>query len=72
MRARPPGSGRWELRAYVGNDPETGKPRQVSRTFRGGKRLAKKALDKLVHEVAEGHHVGTTATVGKQKRWLRP
>lgn len=72
MRERPPGSGRWELRAYVGTDPETGRPRQVSRSFRGGKRLATKALDKLVHEVAEGHHIGTTATVGKLlDEWLR-
>lgn len=65
LRERPPKSGRWELRAYVGQDPETGKPRQVSRVFRGAKREAVKALDKLVHEVSEGQHVGTTATFGK-------
>ena len=77
MRERPPGSKRWELRAYIGRDPatarvdpETGKtipgpPRQVSRVFHGGKRDATKALDALVAEVREGQHVGTTATVGK-------
>ena len=65
LRERPPKSGRWELRAYVGKDPETGKPRQVSRVFRGGKREAVKALDKLVHEVDEGQHVGSTATFSK-------
>jgi integrase len=60
------------LRAYVGTDPETGKPRQVSRTFRGGKRAARKQLDKLVAEVHAGHHIGTTATVGKLlDEWLR-
>ena len=65
MRERPARSGRWELRAYVGRDAETGKPRQVSRVFRGGKRDATKALDKLVHEVSEGQYIGTTATFGK-------
>jgi integrase len=65
MRERPAKSGRWELRAYVGRDPETRKPRQVSRVFRGGKREAIKALDRLVREVDEGQHVGTGATFGK-------
>ena len=71
MRERPEGSKRWELRAYVGQDPETGKPRQVSRSFRGGKREARRQLDKLVSEVRAGHHIGTTATVGKLlDEWL--
>jgi integrase len=71
LRERPPGSGRWELRAYVGQDPETGRPRQVSRAFRGGKRAARHQLDKLVSEVHAGHHIGTTATVGKLlDEWL--
>jgi integrase len=65
MRERPANSKRWELRAYAGRDPETGNPRQVSRIFRGGKREARKALDKLVGEVDAGQHVGTTATFGK-------
>jgi integrase len=65
LRERPAKSGRWELRAYVGRDPETGKPRQVSRVFNGGKREAVKALDKLVHEVSDGQHVGVAATFGK-------
>jgi len=33
--------------------------------FHGGKREATKALHKLVQEVSEGQHIGTTATVGK-------
>jgi integrase len=65
LRERPAKSGRWELRAYVDKDPETGKPRQVSRVFRGGKREAVKALDKLVHEVSDGQHVGVAASFGK-------
>jgi integrase len=71
LRERPPGSGRWELRAYTGRDPDTGKPRQVSRVYRGGVRAARKALDALVAEVSAGQHVGTTATVGKLfDEWL--
>ncbi len=41
----------WELRAYAGPDPITARPRYVSRTFRGGKREANKALAQLVAEV---------------------
>lgn len=61
MRERPEGSKRWELRAYAGRDNATGKPRQVSRVFRGGKREANHALDALVAEVRAGKHVGTAA-----------
>jgi integrase len=49
-----------------------GPPLQVSRVFRGGKREARKVLEQLVHEVHEGHHVGTTATVGKLlDEWMK-
>jgi len=82
LRSLPPskrdGSKRWELRVYVGRDPdkverdpETGRvvkqgpPILVSRVFRGGKRDATKALDKLVAEVGQTRTIGTTATVGK-------
>ncbi len=41
----------WELRAYAGRDPITGRPRYVSRTFRGGKRDAGKALTQFVAEI---------------------
>jgi integrase len=41
----------WELRVYAGRDPVTNKRRYVSRTFRGGKRDASKALVALVAEV---------------------
>jgi integrase len=68
LRPLPPGKRdkgpRWELRAFAGRDPVSGHPRQVSRTFRGGKREARKALDALVAEVAQGKGVGTSATVG--------
>jgi len=48
----------WELRAYAGPDPITARPRYLSRTFRGGKREANKALAQLVAEVDS---IGTRA-----------
>ena len=44
----------WELRAYAGRDPLTGKTRYVSRSYRGGKRGASSALNRLVAEVDDG------------------
>jgi hypothetical protein len=41
----------WELRAYAGRDPISGRPRYVSRSFRGGKRDAGKALTQFVAEI---------------------
>jgi integrase len=41
----------WELRAYAGRDPITARPKYVSRSFRGGKRDAGKALTQLVAEI---------------------
>jgi integrase len=48
----------WELRAYAGPDPITARPRYVSRSFRGGKRDANKALAQLVAEIDS---IGTQA-----------
>lgn len=62
MRERSPGV--WELRVYAGRDPVTGKPRQISRTFRGAKRAANAALNDLVTANAE-NAVGTSATFGR-------
>jgi integrase len=69
MRERSPG--RWELRSYVGRDPLTGKPRQVTRTYAAarrepgvGKREASKRLAALVAEVERGEHGGTRTTFG--------
>ena len=69
MRERSPGH--WQLRAYVGRDPVTGKPRQVTRTFKGGERAAAKALAALVAEVEAGGFNRTSATVSQLlDRWL--
>ena len=61
MRERRPGV--WELVVESGVDPLTGKRRQVSRTFHGNLRDAKKARAELLVEVANGRHTGTKATV---------
>lgn len=69
IRERSPG--RWELRAYVGSDPVTSKPKQVTRTYvsprrepGAGKREASKHLSQLVAEVERGAHGDTKATFG--------
>ncbi|MFN7150017.1 MAG: tyrosine-type recombinase/integrase [Microthrixaceae bacterium] len=41
----------WEVRAYAGVDPLTGKDRYTSRTVRGGRRDAEKLLAQLVAQV---------------------
>ena len=41
----------WEVRAYAGVDPETGRPQYVSRSLRGGRRDAEKLLAQLVTKV---------------------
>lgn len=69
MRERSPGH--WQLRAFAGPDPVTGRPRQVARTFVGGERAAAKALSALVTEVEAGKFDRTTATVGQLlDKWL--
>lgn len=41
----------WEVRAYAGRDPVTGRHRYVSRAVRGGKRDAQRLLNELTHEL---------------------
>jgi integrase len=65
------GEGVWELRVYVGRDPETGNPRQVSKTFRGGARAAEDALRDLVDQYGGGVSDGFGATVSQLlDKWL--
>lgn len=61
MRERAPGV--WELIVEAGRDPVTGKRRQVSRTFNGNLRDAKKARAGLITDVSKGRHSGTKATL---------
>lgn len=58
----------WRLRAPAGKDAATGRTRQVGYNFRaskpanrGGKGEALEALRKLVTDVEQGRHVGTSA-----------
>jgi hypothetical protein len=61
----------WELRAYVGVDPTTGRAKYLTRTFRGGKREADEALDRFVAEVSGGGHAARDTPLGKLiRRWL--
>lgn len=46
--------GVWRLRVFIGRDPVTGNPRQVTRTFRGTKKQADTALAQFVTEVTNG------------------
>jgi integrase len=62
MRQR---GGSWELRIYAGRDAVTGRKRWVTRTVRGGKREAQRALAAMVAEIDRGGTVRTTATVGE-------
>ena len=69
MRERSPGT--WELIVEAGRDPVTGRSRQVSRTFRGNLRDAKKARAELLVEVGKGRHTGTGSTVDQlHDEWI--
>ncbi|MDH3753816.1 MAG: hypothetical protein OEU32_08075 [Acidimicrobiia bacterium] len=41
----------WELRVYAGRDPESGRKQYVTRTVKGSKREADRALSRLVGQV---------------------
>ena len=61
MREREPNV--WELIVEAGRDPVTGRRRQVSKTFHGNLREAKKARAALLVDVGKGRHTGTKATL---------
>jgi len=61
----------WELRVSLGNDPATGKLRQLSKTFHGGSRAADAALRDLIDQQAPGRSDGVGVTFGQLlDRWL--
>jgi integrase len=69
LRERAPGH--WELRAFLGRDPISGKPRQATRTFVGSGRAAAKELSNLVAEAEAGRFDRSTATLGQLlDKWL--
>ena len=58
--------GVWRLRVFVGTDPATGSPRQLSRTVRGGNRLADAELARFLTEVAAGEvPMGSDQSLGE-------
>jgi len=55
----------WELRVFLGYDPTTGKQRYATRTVRGGKRDAQRALAEMVTEAERGLTPRSASTVGE-------
>jgi len=53
MRQR--GKDSWELRVYLGTDPETGRQRWASRTVHGSRRFAQAQLCELAEEAGYAH-----------------
>ena len=63
--------GVWELRVYVGRDPGTGNPRQISKIFYGGARGADDALRDMIQSQAPSRTDGIGVTVGQLfDKWL--
>ncbi|TML95347.1 MAG: hypothetical protein E6G03_08695, partial [Actinobacteria bacterium] len=61
----------WEIRAYLGRDPITGKPRQISKTVHGGAKVADQALRDLLNEQPPSRNDGVGVTFGQLlTRWL--
>ena len=72
LRQRTPGS--WTIQVYLGRDPGTGKKTQRSRTVRGTKKDADRALAQWVAEIdSGGAYVEPSAETVSVflKRWLR-
>lgn len=72
------GEQRWQLRVYVGRDPNTavtdpvtgrvlkqGSPIQATKVFTGGKRAAQKALAAFAVEAGQKRTIGPSTTVGR-------
>ena len=69
MRQRGPDS--WELRVHGGRDASSGRKLYVTRTVRGGKRDAGRALARLVTEVEQGTMAGRGGNLGELcERWF--
>jgi integrase len=61
----------WELRVHAGRDDATGRKLYVTRTVRGGKREADRALARLVTEVEQGSVLAHSGTVAELcERWF--
>lgn len=61
----------WELRVFLGRDPETGKRQYLNKTFKGTKREAQSALAAMVAEVDRGGVVRAKGSVAELlERWF--
>jgi len=62
----------WELRAYAGTDPETGKRRWVTATTKGTRRAAERELAEFVARIDYPRRLTAEATVSKLlEDWYR-
>ena len=62
--------GVWEVRVYLGRDPFTGKPRQLSKTVYGGAKAADQVLRGLLDNRPPARDDGLGATFGQLlNRW---
>ncbi len=67
---RPRGKESWELRVFVGRDPDTDRKQYMTRTVRGTKKEAGRELARLVVQVEDGQFSIKTGTVGELcERW---
>lgn len=55
----------WELHVYTGRDVVTGRKRWATKTVKGCKREAQRALAAMVAEVDRGARTNTSATLGE-------
>ena len=55
----------WELRVYLGRDPVRGTKQYATKSVRGGKREAQRALAEMIADAQRGLTVPSTATVGE-------
>jgi len=64
MTERPAGSGKWQLRVFVGRDPVTGRPRPATQTVDAkSRKQAQAKLNTFISECAAKSKPGTSATV---------
>src|SRR3954469_2229807 len=54
----------WEVRAFVGKDPGSGKKQYATKTVRGERREAEVALGRMLGEIEDGQYAVRAGTVG--------
>src|SRR4051794_14136740 len=64
------GKASWELRLHSGRDPLTGRTRYVTRTVRGGKRDAQRAMAAFIAEVERDGSAASGTFADLVERWF--